>query len=214
MRGVVAAAVTQVDPTQKRDDQLGPITVSQDYDLLVVWASAAHPHIQQALAARVIDLIAQPAVLRDTDNARRSRIASPGREHRRRVRAASPFWKNVGLRGGPAPVRSYLPDLLERVWDGRINPGKVFDLTPPLEQVAEAYAAMDERRATKVLLHPWPHRDHTDPSPGGQVGVVAAPARCRCAMPDLRWGPPLLTPKRRGPTVASQFGYWTSTVSW
>jgi threonine dehydrogenase-like Zn-dependent dehydrogenase len=64
------------------------------------------------------------------------------------------FWKNVGLRGGPAPVRSYLPDLLERVWDGRINPGKVFDLTLPLEQVAEAYAAMDERRATKVLLHP------------------------------------------------------------
>jgi threonine dehydrogenase-like Zn-dependent dehydrogenase len=64
------------------------------------------------------------------------------------------FWKNVGLRGGPAPVRAYLPDLLERVWEGRIEPGKVFDLTLPLEQVAEAYAAMDERRATKVLLRP------------------------------------------------------------
>ena len=64
------------------------------------------------------------------------------------------FWKNVGLRGGPAPVRAYLPDLLERVWDGRIEPGKVFDLTLPLDQVAEAYAAMDERRSIKTLLRP------------------------------------------------------------
>ena len=64
------------------------------------------------------------------------------------------FWKNVGLRGGPAPVRAYLPDLLKRVWDGTIEPGKVFDLTLPLENVAEAYAAMDQRRATKVLLRP------------------------------------------------------------
>jgi threonine dehydrogenase-like Zn-dependent dehydrogenase len=64
------------------------------------------------------------------------------------------FWRNVGLRGGPAPVRAYLPDLLRRVWDGRISPGSVFDLTLPLDQVAEAYAAMDERRAIKVLLRP------------------------------------------------------------
>jgi threonine dehydrogenase-like Zn-dependent dehydrogenase len=62
------------------------------------------------------------------------------------------FWKNVGLRGGPAPVRAYLPDLLERVLDGRIDPGKVFDLTLPLEEVAKAYTAMDERTATKVML--------------------------------------------------------------
>jgi len=64
------------------------------------------------------------------------------------------FWKNVGLRGGPAPVRAYLPDLLDRVWNGRIDPGRVFDLTLPLDDVADAYAAMDERRATKVLLLP------------------------------------------------------------
>ena len=64
------------------------------------------------------------------------------------------FWKNVGLRGGPAPVRAYLPDLLDRVWSGRIEPGKVFDLTLPLDQVAEGYAAMDERRAVKTLLRP------------------------------------------------------------
>ena len=54
----------------------------------------------------------------------------------------------------PPPVRAYLPDLLQRVWDGRIEPGKVFDLTLPLDQVAEGYAAMDERRAIKTLLRP------------------------------------------------------------
>lgn len=64
------------------------------------------------------------------------------------------FWRNVGLRGGPAPVRRYLPDLLERVWSGAIDPGRVFDLTLPLEQAAEAYAAMDERRSIKALLRP------------------------------------------------------------
>jgi threonine dehydrogenase-like Zn-dependent dehydrogenase len=64
------------------------------------------------------------------------------------------FWKNVGLRGGPAPVRAYLPDLLKRVWDGRIQPGRVFDLTLPLDEVAKGYAAMDERRSIKSLLLP------------------------------------------------------------
>ncbi|GGL07896.1 IMP dehydrogenase [Streptomyces flaveus] len=64
------------------------------------------------------------------------------------------FFSHVGLRGGPAPVRAYLPDLIQRVLSGRINPGKVFDLTLPLEQVAEGYQAMDERRAIKTLLTP------------------------------------------------------------
>lgn len=64
------------------------------------------------------------------------------------------FFSHVGLRGGPAPVRRYLPDLIDRVLTGRIDPGKVFDLTLPLEQVAEGYRAMDERRAVKTLLTP------------------------------------------------------------
>ncbi|MGW5373509.1 zinc-dependent alcohol dehydrogenase family protein [Streptomyces sp. NPDC004009] len=64
------------------------------------------------------------------------------------------FFSHVGLRGGPAPVRRYLPDLIGRVLSGRIDPGKVFDLTLPLEQVAEGYRAMDERRAIKALLKP------------------------------------------------------------
>ncbi|MFB7597384.1 zinc-dependent alcohol dehydrogenase family protein [Streptomyces sp. NPDC056160] len=64
------------------------------------------------------------------------------------------FFSHVGLRGGPAPVRRYLPDLIDRTLTGRIDPGKVFDLALPLEQVAEGYRAMDERRAIKVLLKP------------------------------------------------------------
>ncbi|MEU0600040.1 zinc-dependent alcohol dehydrogenase family protein [Streptomyces sp. NPDC006393] len=64
------------------------------------------------------------------------------------------FFSHVGLRGGPAPVRRYLPDLIDRVLTGRIDPGRVFDLTLPLEQVAEGYKAMDERRAIKTLLKP------------------------------------------------------------
>ncbi|WP_435748008.1 zinc-dependent alcohol dehydrogenase family protein [Nocardioides sp. SYSU DS0663] len=64
------------------------------------------------------------------------------------------FQKNVGLAGGMAPVRRYLPDLLALVLDGTIDPGKVFDLTLPLDEVAEGYRAMDERRAVKVLLEP------------------------------------------------------------
>ncbi|MCU1641459.1 MAG: threonine dehydrogenase-like protein [Nocardia sp.] len=64
------------------------------------------------------------------------------------------FSSHVGLRGGPAPVRRFLPDLIDRVLNGHINPGKVFDLTLPLDQVADAYRAMDDRRAIKVLLQP------------------------------------------------------------
>jgi threonine dehydrogenase-like Zn-dependent dehydrogenase len=64
------------------------------------------------------------------------------------------FDTHIGLRGGSAPVRAFLPDLIDRVLAGSINPGRVFDLTLPLEQVADAYRAMDERRAIKVLLQP------------------------------------------------------------
>jgi len=64
------------------------------------------------------------------------------------------FFTHVRLFGGPAPVRRFLPPLIDLVWKGRINPGKVFDLTLPLEKVAEGYRAMDERRAIKTLLHP------------------------------------------------------------
>ena len=62
------------------------------------------------------------------------------------------FFSAVHLHGGPAPVRRFLPDLIQLIWDRTIDPGKVFDLTLPLEEAAQGYKAMDERRATKVLL--------------------------------------------------------------
>ena len=62
------------------------------------------------------------------------------------------FFAGIHTLGGPAPVRRFLPDLIQRIWDRTIDPGKVFDLELPLEEAAEGYRAMDERRATKVLL--------------------------------------------------------------
>jgi threonine dehydrogenase-like Zn-dependent dehydrogenase len=64
------------------------------------------------------------------------------------------FFAEVHLMGGPAPVRRFLPELIDLIWNQTINPGKVFDLTLPLDQVAEGYRAMDERRAIKSLLIP------------------------------------------------------------
>jgi threonine dehydrogenase-like Zn-dependent dehydrogenase len=64
------------------------------------------------------------------------------------------FFAAVHLHGGPAPVRRYLPELIDLIWNRRIDPGKVFDQTLPLEEVAEGYRAMDERRAIKTLLRP------------------------------------------------------------
>ena len=72
-------------------------------------------------------------------------VEIPGREF---------FFSHVHLHGGPAPVRRYLPELIDLIWNRKINPGKVFDLTLPLAQVAEGYRAMDERRAIKALLLP------------------------------------------------------------
>lgn len=68
--------------------------------------------------------------------------------------AQSLFYTHVHLHGGPAPVRRYLPHLIDLIVNDKINPEKVFDLTLPLDQVAEGYRAMDERRAIKTLLQP------------------------------------------------------------
>lgn len=64
------------------------------------------------------------------------------------------FWRNVGVKGGPAHCRAHLPQLLELVLARSINPGLVFDLELPLSQIGEAYAAMDSRRAIKSLVRP------------------------------------------------------------
>ncbi len=62
------------------------------------------------------------------------------------------FYRNVGMRGGPAPVRAYMAELLDAVLAGKIHPGRVFDFTTDLDHIADAYAAMDERRAIKSLI--------------------------------------------------------------
>jgi threonine dehydrogenase-like Zn-dependent dehydrogenase len=64
------------------------------------------------------------------------------------------FFSHVHLHGGPAPVRQYLPDLVDLIWNRDIDPGKVFDLDLPLDQAADGYRAMDQRQAIKVLLRP------------------------------------------------------------
>ncbi len=64
------------------------------------------------------------------------------------------FFSLVHLHGGPAPVRRFLPDLIDRIWKREIEPGRVFDLSLPLDRAAEGYAAMDRREAIKVLLTP------------------------------------------------------------
>lgn len=77
-----------------------------------------------------------------------------GVPHRVSLPGVELFFSHVRLLGGPAPVRQYLPDLIDRIWHRRIDPGGVFDLALPLADVAEGYRAMDERRAVKVLLRP------------------------------------------------------------
>lgn len=62
------------------------------------------------------------------------------------------FWSQVHLQGGPAPVRRFLPEPIDLIWRRAIDSGRVYDLELPLEQAAEGYRAMDERRAVKALL--------------------------------------------------------------
>jgi len=81
-------------------------------------------------------------------------VSYVGVPHGVELEGAGLFFAHVHLHGGPAPVRRYLPQLIDLVLNEKINPGKVFDLTLPLDQVAEGYKAMDERRAIKALLRP------------------------------------------------------------
>jgi threonine dehydrogenase-like Zn-dependent dehydrogenase len=79
-------------------------------------------------------------------------IGFVGVPHGVELDGAQLFYNQRGLMGGPAPVRRFLPHLMDLVADRKINPGRVFDLTLPLADVAEGYRAMDERRAIKTML--------------------------------------------------------------
>ena len=107
-------------------------------------------------ADAVLECVGTDAAMRTAFNIARpgSTVGFVGVPHGVELPIRRMFSKNIGLAGGMAPVRTYLPNLLDRVLRGRIDPGKVFDLTLPLEEVAEGYRAMDERRAIKVLLEP------------------------------------------------------------
>ena len=81
-------------------------------------------------------------------------IGYVGVPHGVQFEGQSLFFSQTGMLGGPAPVRRFLPHLLDLILTRKINPGKVFDLELPIADVAEGYRAMDERRAIKVLLRP------------------------------------------------------------
>jgi len=81
-----------------------------------------------------------------------SMIGYVGVPHGVQLDGQSLFFSQTGMMGGPAPVRRFLPDLMDLVLTRKINPGKVFDLALPLSDVAEGYKAMDERRAIKAML--------------------------------------------------------------
>jgi threonine dehydrogenase-like Zn-dependent dehydrogenase len=79
-------------------------------------------------------------------------VGNVGLPHGVDLPAGTLFARNIGVHGGPAPVRAYLPALLDDVLAGRINPGKVFDYRTDLDGIAAAYAAMDQRRSIKALI--------------------------------------------------------------
>ena len=68
------------------------------------------------------------------------------------VRAGIAFWKNVSIGGGPAPARAYIEELLPDVFEGRIDPGRVFDRTGPLDEVPDGYRLMNEREVLKFQI--------------------------------------------------------------
>ncbi|MGF0118717.1 zinc-dependent alcohol dehydrogenase family protein [Promicromonospora sp. Marseille-Q5078] len=105
-------------------------------------------------AHSVIEAVGTQEAMRQATRATRpgGHVGFVGVSHDVTIPGEELFFSEIHLHGGPAPVRRFLPDLIQLVWDRKIDPGKVFDLTLPLEQAAEGYRAMDERRATKVLL--------------------------------------------------------------
>jgi threonine dehydrogenase-like Zn-dependent dehydrogenase len=107
-------------------------------------------------ADSVLECVGTPEAMRQALQATRpgGNVGFVGVPHDVEIDATALFYSHVGLRGGPAPVRRFLPEMIELVLSGRIEPGKVFDLALPLDQAADGYRAMDERRAIKTLLRP------------------------------------------------------------
>jgi threonine dehydrogenase-like Zn-dependent dehydrogenase len=82
-------------------------------------------------------------------------IGRVGVPHYAVIPAAQPaFYNNISVSGGPAPVRSYITELLPDIMDGKIRPGRVFDRVVSLDQVPDGYRAMNERQSIKVMVTP------------------------------------------------------------
>ncbi|HTQ02793.1 MAG TPA: zinc-dependent alcohol dehydrogenase family protein [Polyangiaceae bacterium] len=107
-------------------------------------------------ADAVLECVGTPGSMKQAIGAARpgGYVSYVGVPHGVELDAQNLFFRHVHLHGGPAPVRRYLPQLIELIFSRRIDPGKVFDLTLPLAEVGEGYRAMDERRAIKTLLRP------------------------------------------------------------
>ncbi len=105
-------------------------------------------------AHSVLECVGTPEAMQQAIRATRrgGHVGFVGVPHDVQLDGIELFFSHVHLHGGPAPVRGYLPHLIDLIWNRTINPGRVFDLHLPLEQAAEAYQAMDQRRAIKVLL--------------------------------------------------------------
>ena len=119
-------------------------------------AAAVRETFEGVGADAVLECVGTGEAMRQAFGSARSggKVGYVGLPHGVELDVVRMFRRNVGLAGGVAPVRAYLPELLDDVLAGSIDPGRVFDLELPLEQTPEAYAAMDERRAIKTLLRP------------------------------------------------------------
>jgi threonine dehydrogenase-like Zn-dependent dehydrogenase len=107
-------------------------------------------------AHSTIEAVGTPEAMRQAIAATRpgGHLGYVGVPHGVSISADELFFRQIHLHGGPAPVRRFLPELMELIWERKIEPGKVFDLVLPLERAPQGYRAMDERRAIKTLLQP------------------------------------------------------------
>jgi alcohol dehydrogenase len=127
-------------------------------DIIDVRGDAAIQKVMELTGGIGADAVLECVGTKDANNTCFA-IARPGAvvgrvgvPHEVEIDATATFFRNVGMRGGPAPTRAYMDKLLEAVLSGKINPGKVFDFTTDLDHIQEAYEAMDKRRAIKSLI--------------------------------------------------------------
>jgi threonine dehydrogenase-like Zn-dependent dehydrogenase len=129
-------------------------------DIVVERGAEGVAHIKELThgvgADSVLECVGTPESMNQAIQATRrgGYVGYVGVPHGVELKGEELFFSHVHMHGGPAPVRRFLPELIDLVLDNKIHPGKVFDMRLPLEQVAAGYRAMDERRAIKVLLRP------------------------------------------------------------